>query len=444
MGGLVALRYAVVASILAVAVSARAEQPEAVKGAADQWHQWRGPSGQGHVESAKVPLAWSETQNILWKTPLPGKGNSTPIIWGDRVFLTAASPSGNERFVLCIGAKDGKILWQRQAAKDSDPGKSHEWNGYASASCTTDGERVYAFFGTPGLFCYDMNGKLLWEHRFGIFTTETGWGVGASPFLYGDLVIQNCDNDGAKALPPGHKPEEAAPAALVALEKRTGEERWRTPRDQGRGFSTPRLVVTKNGRQELVLNGPLGVWAYDPAKGTELWHCNRTEPSDQARFGEPIPVSDGDTLYAPSGRPGPFQAIRLGGSGDVSKSNLIWEVSRKGHRDVSSQILVNNLIFAADKEGTLTCHDPADGKKLYAVRLNEGKSLASPISVRGKVLFLMDTGTTIVVEPQRTFKETGRNKLGEGAELEFEASPAVARDRLFLRSQTHLYCIGEK
>jgi outer membrane protein assembly factor BamB len=444
MTGRGAIRSAALGIIFATATAARAEQPEAVKGAADQWHQWRGPGGQGHAKDAKVPLTWSETDHIVWKTPLPGKGNSTPIVWGDRIFLTAAAPDGKERLVLCIGTKDGKILWQRQAAKDPDPGKSHEWNGYASASCTTDGKRVYAFFGTPGLFCYDMEGKPLWQHRFGIFTTETGWGVGASPFLYCDLVIQNCDNDGAKALPPGSKPGEAAPAALIALDKRTGEERWRTPRDQGRGFSTPRLVPAKNGRQELILNGPLGVWAYNPSNGAELWHCNRTDPGDQMRFGEPIPVSADGILYAPSGRPGPFQAIRLGGTGDVTKSNLIWEVVRKGHRDVSSQIFVNNLIFAADKDGVITCHDPAEGKKLYAVRLDAGKSLASPVSVGGKVLFLMDTGTTIIVEPQRTFKEVGRNQLGDGNELEFEGSPAVVRGRIYLRSQSHLYCIGEK
>src|SRR5262249_10809013 len=131
-------------------------------------------------------------------------------------------------------------------------------------------------------------------------------------------------------------------------------------------------------------------------------------------------------------------------SGDVTKSHVVWQVTRKGHRDVSSPILVAELIFAADKDGVLTCHDPANGRMLYAVRLNAGRSLASPILMRGKLLFLLDTGTTLVVEPGRTFKEVGRNKLGEGNELEFEASPAVARGRMFLRSQTHLYCIGEK
>src|SRR5262249_17578448 len=376
--------------------------------------------------------------------PLPGRGNSTPIIWGDRVFLTAASPDGKERHVLCIRATDGKVLWQRLAAKDPDPGKTHAWNGYASASCTTDGERVYAFFGTPGLFCSDVEGNPLWQHRFGIFTSEEGWGAAASPFLYADLVIQNCDNDGPKALPPGHKPDEAAPAGLGALDKKAGKVRWQTPRNQGRGFSTPRLLTSPNGRQDLILNGPHGVWAYEPATGKELWHCDRTDPSDQARFGEPVPVSNAEALFAPSGRPGPFQAIRLGGSGDVTKTQVLWQVVRKGHRDVSSPILVTNLIFPADRRGVLTCHDPATGEMVIAKRLSAGKSLASPISVRGKVLYLFDDGTTYVIDPTRPFQVVGTNKLGEGNELEFEASPAVAHGRLYLRSQTHLYCIGKK
>lgn len=443
-GRLTCSKLSVVIAVAMTGEPAWAEPPEAVRGAADQWHQWRGPSGQGYADDPHVPLKWSETENLAWKTPLPGRGNSSPVVWGDRVFLTAASKDGKERYVLCLRASDGKILWHELAAKDPDPAKSHEWNGHASASCTTDGERVYAFFGTPGLFCYDVNGKLLWQHHFGIFTTETGWGTAASPFLYGDLVIQNCDNDGPNWLPPGHDPKEAAPAALVALDKRTGKVKWQTPRDQGRGFSTPRLVTLGNGRQDLILNGPLGVWAYDPSTGKEIWHCDRTDPNDRARFGEPIPVSNGAMLFAPSGRDGPFQAIRLGGSGDVSKSHLAWQVMRKGHRDVSSQIYANDLVFAADKDGMLTCHDPKDGKMLYAVRSNAGKSLASPIAIRGKLLFLFDTGTTIVVVPERAYKEVGRNTLGEGHDLEFEASPAVARGRLFIRSQTHLYCFAER
>ena len=413
--------------------------------AEDHWGQWRGPSGQGYAEDTRVPLTWSEKENVRWKTKLPGVGNSTPVVWGDRVFLTASSGDGNERYVLCVRASDGKVLWNRLASKGIPSGSTHPWNGYASASCATDGKYVFAFFGTPGLFCYDVEGQLVWKRSFGVFTSKAGWGTAASPFLYEDLVIQNCDNDGPAGLPKGANPETAAPMALVAMEKATGKVRWQTPRNQGRGFSTPRLVPTPSGRVDLVLNGPLGVWAYDPRSGKEVWHCKRSAPGDQARFGEPMPVSDASTLYAPSGRPGPFQAIRLGGSGDVTKTHLVWQVVRKKHRDVSSQILWGGLIYAADRTGVLSCHDCKTGKVLFEQSLGtRKKSLASPVAVGGKLLFVLDDGETVVIEPGRTLKILARNRLGEGEQLDFNASPAVAAGRLYLRSQSHLYCIAKK
>src|SRR5262249_16871001 len=193
----------------------------------------------GYCDDKNVPLTWSETKNFLWKKELPGHGNSTPIIWGDKVFLTAASKGGAERYVLCLSAKDGEVLWKKTAAKEAGGERTHDWNGYASASCATDGTYVWAFFGTPGLFCYDMKGNLQWEKKFGKFTSNRGWGTAASPFLYGDTVIVNCDNDGGTG---------AAPAALVALDKKKGTVKWSTPRDQGRSFGTPRLMAVAGGR----------------------------------------------------------------------------------------------------------------------------------------------------------------------------------------------------
>jgi outer membrane protein assembly factor BamB len=431
------------ASLCIGAPAADAPTPASPKGDA-YWPQWRGPSGQGYCDDTRVPLTWGEQENLLWKTKLPGAGNSSPVVWGDRIFLTASSPKGEERLVLCVSATDGKVLWQQVASKGVEPGRTHEWNGYASASCATDGKYVYASFGTPGLFCYDIEGKLIWKHTFGIFTSLEGWGTAASPFLHEDLVIQNCDNDGPQGLPPGHKPEEAAPQALVALDKKTGEIRWTTPRNQGRGFSTPRLIALEKGRVDLVLNGPLGVWGYDPKTGKELWHCNRTAPQEQARFGEPMPVSNGDTLFVLSGRPGPCQALRFPGTGDVTRTHVLWQDIRRGHRDVSSPILWEDKVYAADRYGKLSCYDLKTGKELYNQKLGNAQSLSSPIAVRGKLLFLMDNGETAVVEPGATLKVAGRNRLGDGTPLDFGASPAVADGKLFLRSQSYLYCVGEK
>ncbi len=312
------------------------------------WPQWRGPSGQGYCDDTGVPLTWSETENLLWKTKLPGKGNSTPIVWGERIFLTSASPNGKERLVLCLSTRDGKVLWQRDATRDATPERTYSWNGYASASCVTDGKYVYAFFGTPGLFCYDFDGRLIWKHDFGVFTSAAGWGTASSPFLFEDLVIQNCDNDGPGALPKGAGSEKAAPMALVALDKKTGEARWRAPRNQGRGFSTPRLMTMAGGRIDLVLNGPLGVWGYDPRTGKERWRCLRSDPREQSRFGEPMPVSNGEMLFVLSGRSGPCQGVRLPGEGDVTRSHVIWQDVRKGQRDVSSPILWEGRIYQAD------------------------------------------------------------------------------------------------
>jgi outer membrane protein assembly factor BamB len=406
------------------------------------WPQWRGPSGQGYCEDNRVPLSWSETENLLWKTKLPGNGNSTPIVWGERIFLTAASAGGKERLVLCLSTRDGKILWQKTAASNVPPERTYSWNGYASASCVTDGKYVYASFGTPGLFCYDVDGKLIWKHDFGVFTSAAGWGTAASPFLFEDLVIQNCDNDGPAALPKDARDEKAAPMALVALDKKTGAVRWTTLRNQGRGFSTPRLMTVAGGRVDLVLNGPQGVWGYDPHTGKERWHCDRK--GEQAHFGEPLPVSNGEMLFVLSGRPGPCQAIRLPGEGNVTRSHVVWSSIRKGHRDVSSPMLWEGRIYAADSRGgNLTCYDLKTGEELYNERIG-GKSLASPIAVRGKLLFLQDNGVTVVIEPGDKFRAVRRNRLGEGVELDFGASPAVADGRLFLRSQSYLYCIGEK
>jgi outer membrane protein assembly factor BamB len=410
---------------------------EPAKDAVPAWVHWRGPSGQGYTEDTRVPLTWSEKENVLWKTKLPGRGNSSPVVWGDRVFLTASSDRGDERYVLCVRTTDGELLWKHTAAKGVAPEKSHSWNGYASPSCTTDGKHVYAFFGTPGLFCYDFDGKQVWKHAFGTFVSQTGWGTGASPFLYEDLVIQNCDNDGKGA--------GDAPQALVALDKATGAVRWTTPRNLGRGFSTPRLIPVAGGRVDLVLNGPTAVVGYDPKTGKELWRSVRTTGGDSNLFGEPLPVNDGEMMFVLSGRPGPCQALRLPEKGDVTKTHVLWQNERRNHRDVSSPILWEGLVYQADNKGMLTCIEAKTGKQVYneALAGRDAKSLSSPIVVRGKLLFPLDEGTTVVLEPGRTFRVVGRNKL-DGGTLEYGASPAVADGKLYLRSQSYLYCVGAK
>lgn len=420
--------------VLLVLVSSTAGEEKPARDAL--WTHWRGPSEQGYVEDTKVPLEWGEKKNVLWKTKLPGDGHSTPIIWGDRIFLTGSNSGGSERYVFCVRRSDGKVLWEQTAAKNVSKEPTHAWHGYASASCATDGKHVYAFFGTPGVFCYDVDGKFVWKKELGAITSDAGWGTAASPYLYGDVVIVNCDNDGGKG---------AAPADLIALDKKTGEQKWSTPRKQGRGYGTPRLMKTTNGRVDLVLNGPLAVCGYDPKTGKELWRCVRTGKGDQQRFGEPMPVDDGERMFVLSGRPGPCQLVKMPDKGDVTKTHVIHSEERgKGRRDVASPIVHEGRVYCVDKNSLLTVYDMKTGKELTTLPLKRGvSSMASPIRVQGKLLWLLDDGTTVVVEPGETPKIVGQNRL-DGGKLEYGASPAVAEGKLFIRSRTHLYCIGEK
>ena len=418
--------FSLVLALTALATARESDRPAA------SWTHWRGPTEQGHVHDDKVPLTWDEKTNILWKASLPGDGHSSPILHNGRVFLTG-STGGKDFHVFCLDALTGKMLWQQTAAKDQPIERTHAWHGYASPSCATDGKYVYAFFGSPGLFCYTVEGKLVWEKKFGTFVSKAGWGTAASPYLYGNTVIVNCDNDGG----PG-----AAPAALVALDKATGKEVWSTPRDQGRGFSTPVLLKTATGRLDLVLNGPAGLWGYDPATGKELWRITRSDPKDQHQFGEPLPVSDGQQLFILSGRTGPWQIARLPDKGDCTPTHVVHTATR-GKRDVCSPILVEGRVYCVDKGAQLSVFDLKTGKKTATLDLKRGaNAMASPIYVRGKLLWTLGEGTTVVVEPGATPQIVRRNKL-PGESLDYGASPAVVDGRLYLRARQTLWCIGQ-
>jgi outer membrane protein assembly factor BamB len=223
-------------------------------GAEANWPRWRGPQQDGHSAETDLPVKWS-ADNIVWKTDLPGSGQSSPMIWGDRIFLTAALAGGAERIVLCVDRRTGDLLWQQTAWKGA-PEKSHDMNGFASASCVTDGEIVVAFFGRGGIHAYTVAGQPLWSHDLGTF--QGPWGTAACPILVDDLVVQNCDAE--------------VDANLVAFDKLTGKQVWKTKRRDHRGWSTP-IVINTGARREIVLNGDEGVQAYDPATGRDLWFC---------------------------------------------------------------------------------------------------------------------------------------------------------------------------
>lgn len=388
---------------------------------AEDWPGWRGPAGSGHSSESGLPVRW-DAKSIVWKTALPGIGQSSPVIAGDRVFLTAALDKGAKRVVLCVDRVGGKILWQHEAWSGS-PEKSHDMNGWASATCVTDGERVVAFFGKGGIHCYSVDGKQLWSRDLGPFSG--GWGTSACPIIVGDLVIQNCDatND----------------AHIVGLDRKTGKTVWKTPRltpEKG-GWSSPVLVKTES-RQEVIVNGEAAVKAYDPVTGKELWTCKSF-----AGRGEPTVCPDKDRVVVVNGLAGDIYSVKLGGNGNVTKSNIAWHTPRKGGRDQPSPIIVGKYLIVANMAGLTTCYDSATGKELWKDRIR-GTFTASPIAAAGLVYFQNEAGDTFVIEPGPALKVVAENPLGAAKSEIFRASLGASNGQIFARSTTHLYCIGKK
>ena len=316
--------------------SARAES------AGDQfWPQWRGPLRTGEAPHADPPLTWSESTNVKWKAPLPGEGDSTPIVWDKRIFLLAALPAGSnpaasspmaaptepyQFIVLCLDRGTGKLLWQRVARQEVPHEGHQENNTFASASPVTDGRLLLAYFGSRGLHCYDLEGNLKWEKEFGKMKTRMGFGEGASPALADGKVVINWDTEGDDF--------------ITALDAATGRELWRVPRDEPTGWSTP-LVVDYNGQHQVIVNATKKVRAYDLDTGKEIWSC-----SGQTANAIPSPVTADGVVYLTSGfRCNALQAIRLGKEGDLTGSDAIIWSHPKSTPYVPSPLLTDNLLY---------------------------------------------------------------------------------------------------
>jgi outer membrane protein assembly factor BamB len=383
------------------------------------WPRWRGPAGDGHSAETGLPVRW-DAGSVVWKTPLRGRGQSSPVIWGDHIFLTTALENGKQRLVCCVDRKTGKILWE-QIAWTGVPEKTHAMNGWASSTCATDGERVVAFFGKGGIHCYSVEGKPIWSRDLGSF--EGPWGTAASPVIVGDLVIQNCDAE--------------KEACLLALDRKTGETVWRTPREapERGGWSTP-VLVPANGRDELVLNGARAVIAYDPATGKPLWSCK----SFNGR-GEPTATLGKGLVVLVNGLQGDMYAVRPGGQGDVTRTHMAWHTPRRSGRDQPSPLVVGDYLLVMNMAGIVTCYEAATGKEVGKERLS-GKFSSSPIAAGGLAYFQSDEGTTYVLEPGPTIKVVAHNDLGAPTGEDFRASLTPARGQIFSRSDRALYCIG--
>lgn len=421
------------------------------KAAAGNWPQWRGPDGSGISNEKNLPSEWSPTKNIKWKTPIDGRAHSSPIVWGNKVFLTTAVEGAvvpgakavkhvidggkeflhpdsvgadrNQTFkVICLDRESGKILWQSTAWEGTPYDNRHRKSSYAASTPATDGKLVYAFFGTEGIYAYDFKGNLAWKAQLGKLGT-VGMGTGTSPILFDNLVIVQADEENGEA------------SFIVALDKKTGKEVWKKDRKVQVSWSTPLLAHTAK-RAELLTSGTESVIAYDPATGAELWRHKGLESN-----AIPSPVANSEMAFLVAGFPAKVaMAIRLGQSGDLTGTpNVPWTYA-KGTAYVPSPILYGNYLYLTTDRGILTCIDAKTGEVKY-----EGGRIpipatftASPVAFEGKLLMTSEDGDTFIVKAGPKHEILGTNSVGEPV----YASPAIADGRIFIRGEKNLYCIG--
>jgi outer membrane protein assembly factor BamB len=394
---------------------------EATGEGAGYWPQWRGPSYQGRVVGEGYPDRWSESENVLWKVPVPGRGNSSPIVWGDRIFLTTAQDGGRRRSILCYRRSDGERLWET-AAPEAKPEAAHSKNTRASSTPAADGQRVYAYFGNHGLLAVDFQGDTVWHVSLGPF--DAYHGTASSPLLYRDRVIVVQDHQGRSG------------SFIAAFDTGTGRQLWRTPRAAQVGWNSP-IAVRVGNHDELIVSGQQAVVAYDPDTGQELWMArgNTFETI-------PTPVVGHGLLFCSSGRAGPTLAIRPGGSGDVTKTHIAWKAA-KGSPFVPSPVLYGDYLYLVnDMASVATCYAAKTGQLMWQGRLGkprrEGFS-ASPVALDGKIFFTNDVGETFVLKAGPEFEILHVNTLGERV----LASPALVDGRWYFRTDEHLLAIGK-
>ena len=436
------------AAVSLVAVFSLGSRAADAKGG--NWPQWRGPEGQGVSNETGLPTEWSATKNIKWKTPIAGRGHSSPIVWGKRIFLTTAIEGeqipgakagvthkmadgsdfvhpdavGADRKhtfkVVALDRETGKILWERVAYEGPVSDSRHKKASFASSTPATDGKHVFAFFGTEGLYAYDYNGKLVWKQSLGkLGTASVGYGV--SPILYENLVIMQCDDSGAKSF-------------IAAFDKRSGKEVWRVPRKVDLTWSTP-VLVRAGKRTELVASAAEAIIAYDPATGKELWRHKGLESNAVN-----TPVVSNDLVVVTSGYPAKIAlAIRAGGSGDITGTpQLVWKYN-KGTAYVPSPILYGDYLYLMTGNGSITGLEAKTGKVLYeAARVPKPAAfMASPVAFEDKILLTSEEGDTYVIKAGAKHEVIRTNSLGEPV----YASPAIADEKLFIRGEKNLYCI---
>jgi len=397
----------------------------------EDWPRFRGPGGMGLSTATGLPLEWDANTNVVWKTPLPGSGASSPIVLGDRIYLTCYSgyfvpgePEGSlerlERHLLAIDVETGEIAWDRAIAAKLPEEEKIRDHGFAANTPAADAERVYAFFGKSGVFAFDHEGKRLWHADVG---SEThGWGTSASPMLHRDLLFINASVESE---------------SLVALDRATGEERWRATGIR-RAWNTPLVVTAESGREELVLARQGHVLAFEPETGESLWSCE----TDIEWYMVPTAVAGDGVVYFLGGRSGTAAlAVRAGGSGDVTATHRLW-TSMSGSNVTSPILHDGHLYWMSEKLGIAYCAKAETGILLYDERLEGiGQVYASPVLADGRLYYFDRRGRAAVLAARPEFEVLARNQLEDRSR--FDASPAVAGEHLLVRSGKFLYCLGK-
>jgi outer membrane protein assembly factor BamB len=414
------------------------------------WPRWRGPGNDG-MARGDAPLHWSDTEHIKWKAEIPGRGHSSPVIWGDRVFVTTAVPTsapeadtssttniGRTRggfgkqgpqqeqklILMALDRKTGKLVWQ-QAAKVATPHEGYHptYGSFASNSPVTDGKHVVAFFGSRGVYCYDMDGKKLWEKDFGIqlkmFMT---FGEGAWPMIEGDKLLLLFDNE--------------VDSFLVALDVSTGKELWRTPRPDGNTNWSGPVVITVDGKKQVVVSATKKVHAYDLETGKPIW-----EVAGLGQNTIPAPVAADGLIFLMSGFRNPnLMAVKLGREGDLTGTDAIVWQNQKGNAHTASPVLHDGKLYVLTDSGMLSCFDAKTGKAFYQQqRLPKPYNFkASPVGVNGKLYLASEEGDVIIVKMGETYEVLATNTLDGQM---FIGTPAVADGEIYLRGQNTLFCI---
>jgi hypothetical protein len=404
----------------------------AASAAAADWTRFRGPDGLGTAPGATVPVRWSESENVLWKAELPGAGASSPIVLGERIYLTCYSgfgvPGGRggsiqdlRRHVVCLRLRDGGTVWAESVPSVlPEPERIREGHGYASNTPATDGERLYVFLGKTGVFAFDLDGKRLWHADVGAGTS--GWGSAASPVLTEDTVIVNASVEST---------------ALIALDKATGRERWRAGGIK-ESWNTPIFAGAPGGKTELVLAIFGHVLGFDPASGERLWSCE----TDIRWYMVPSLVAHDGVVYGIGGRDGGGAlAVRTGGRGDVTASHRLWCIGQGSN--VPSPVYHDGHVYWVHEGGTAVCADARTGRIVYEEPLpRAGRVYASPVLAGGNLYVVSRGGRGYVLPARPAFELLATNEL-EGPGV-FNAGPVVADNRLLVRADRYLYCIGEK